>query len=399
MNINNQIIERIGVHKTALIFLKGFNWIEREQPISDYGIDMQVEIVENGDPTGLLIALQIKSGQSYLEEQKGKYIVYRGESKHLDYWTSHSLPVIIIIYDDKKYIIYWEFVNKNTVELTEKAWKIKIPTDNKLDKISKAKLREYYFSDSNFLTLSTSDTSYANCRRLDYKILVKNKPSKSIIKDFIQRIIERLKKDNYYRNEIPEKALSEKESDCIWLLFYSNILQFKNGLPFCRVAWNRKDIEFPVKLDSGEKLDPETEMEWDSQTTIPDEFLEERFTKGTYLSLIKLFTDEVKKIHNKLLNLYTQYKAKKIDIHTLTKKILLCEEEFQLLLPDELSEKHPPFECIDVNQKIIEVEALIGNIFTITNDNRDEQNKSYLINRYIEYSKEHIVKIRTKILF
>ena len=40
-------IERIGVHQVALTFLQKFEWIEREQPISDFGIDMHIEIVQN----------------------------------------------------------------------------------------------------------------------------------------------------------------------------------------------------------------------------------------------------------------------------------------------------------------------------------------------------------------
>ena len=65
-------IERIGVHEVALVFLKAFGWIEREQPISDFGIDMHVEIVQEGRPTGQMIALQIKSGKSFFEEKNNK---------------------------------------------------------------------------------------------------------------------------------------------------------------------------------------------------------------------------------------------------------------------------------------------------------------------------------------
>lgn len=42
------LIDKVGVHKVALIFLEEFGWIEREQTVSDVGIDIQVE---NGQPT------------------------------------------------------------------------------------------------------------------------------------------------------------------------------------------------------------------------------------------------------------------------------------------------------------------------------------------------------------
>jgi histone deacetylase complex regulatory component SIN3 len=47
--IGNSITERISIHKFALCFLERFGWIEREQYVTDQGIDTQVEIVENGN--------------------------------------------------------------------------------------------------------------------------------------------------------------------------------------------------------------------------------------------------------------------------------------------------------------------------------------------------------------
>tara|TARA_R110002049_G_scaffold175107_1_gene342405 strand:- start:911 stop:1132 length:222 start_codon:yes stop_codon:yes gene_type:complete len=55
--------ERIGVNATESIFIREFDWIFREQPIVDVGIDALIEQSENGNPTGKFIALQIKSGK------------------------------------------------------------------------------------------------------------------------------------------------------------------------------------------------------------------------------------------------------------------------------------------------------------------------------------------------
>ncbi|WP_185965592.1 DUF4365 domain-containing protein, partial [Flavobacterium zepuense] len=56
-------IERLGVIETDRIITKELGWIFREQPITDVGLDAIIEQVENGEPLGKFIALQIKTGE------------------------------------------------------------------------------------------------------------------------------------------------------------------------------------------------------------------------------------------------------------------------------------------------------------------------------------------------
>jgi hypothetical protein len=49
-------------------------------------------------PTGKLIALQIKSGESFFKKRGNNYVFY-GEIRHLEYWTKFSLPVFLILND------------------------------------------------------------------------------------------------------------------------------------------------------------------------------------------------------------------------------------------------------------------------------------------------------------
>src|SRR5262245_39656738 len=58
----------------ASIFFASTGWLFREQHGHDYGIDAHVEIVEDGRPTGKLIAFQIKPGSGYFLEQTSKAI-------------------------------------------------------------------------------------------------------------------------------------------------------------------------------------------------------------------------------------------------------------------------------------------------------------------------------------
>ena len=60
-------VERIGVSATEKI-INQMGLIFREQPTDDYGIDAQIETIENGYATGKLIAVQIKSGSSFFHK-------------------------------------------------------------------------------------------------------------------------------------------------------------------------------------------------------------------------------------------------------------------------------------------------------------------------------------------
>ena len=133
-------VERLGVATTEKIINK-MGLIFREQPTDDYGVDAQIETIENGYATGKLIAVQIKSGESYFKEPTSEGIVFRGERKHYDYWLNHSLPVIIVLYNPENDKCYWNVVNSETATLTSKNWKIEVPFSNLLEN-AKSKLFE-----------------------------------------------------------------------------------------------------------------------------------------------------------------------------------------------------------------------------------------------------------------
>jgi uncharacterized protein DUF4365 len=118
--------ERLGVSKLEYFFSAN-GWLFREQFLHDYGIDAHVEIVDGDQPTGKLIAIQIKSGQSYFSETTKYSIIFRTDNRHIEYWIAHSLPVIVVLYDPVKEMLYWEEVSESSYKNTGKGWKIDIP--------------------------------------------------------------------------------------------------------------------------------------------------------------------------------------------------------------------------------------------------------------------------------
>jgi hypothetical protein len=57
--------DRTGVNAVEAIFINQLDWIFREQFQSDWGTDAHAEVKVDGVPNGRLLAMQIKSGESY----------------------------------------------------------------------------------------------------------------------------------------------------------------------------------------------------------------------------------------------------------------------------------------------------------------------------------------------
>lgn len=125
--------DRTGIHAVAAIFER-LNWIFREQPTSDYGIDAQAEKRNpDGKGGGKLIALQIKTGPSHFKKRGSGYVYY-GEERHRDYWTNHSLPVFIILHDPEQNLTLWQRIENHLIEDKKNGrWAIAIPADQTLD--------------------------------------------------------------------------------------------------------------------------------------------------------------------------------------------------------------------------------------------------------------------------
>ncbi len=133
----------IGVTRTQLAVQEKLGWLFREQFNHDYGIDAQVEVVAGDRVLGRLLALQIKSGPSWFKEPTVDGWWFRPERKHVSYWTSHSLPVVVVLYDESSERCHWQLVNSDTlVAVGDGGWKLLIPRSHVLDEAAADDLRK-----------------------------------------------------------------------------------------------------------------------------------------------------------------------------------------------------------------------------------------------------------------
>ena len=131
--------DRLGVNATEKIITKNLGWIFREQSIADVGIDGIIEQVENGDPTGKFIAVQIKSGIGNFYKTE-KSLTYYVTNVHYNYWINLNIPIIIVAHLPNEEETYWQEINVQNLKKSKKRWKIEIPFKQKLNEKSESRL-------------------------------------------------------------------------------------------------------------------------------------------------------------------------------------------------------------------------------------------------------------------
>ncbi|WP_408894424.1 DUF4365 domain-containing protein [Paenibacillus taichungensis] len=140
---NNKRVEKQGVAFLHQL-VNDHGSIFREVPgDSDTGIDGFIEFVNEDIVSGKLLAVQIKSGESYYNSTDGNFIFYPDED-HLNYWENYMLPVIMIFYSPVNKLSAWIGINEhlNRLRYHDKSLlsKIKVRSRNG---ISINELKEY----------------------------------------------------------------------------------------------------------------------------------------------------------------------------------------------------------------------------------------------------------------
>jgi len=135
----------LGVSKITAEFAK-MGWTLRERGRIDYGIDADVEQKENSRYTNKHIALQIKSGDSYVKKKDSNgNVVFYVDEWHYEYWLQSDRPVIILFYDIEKDAIIWDQVCLSKIKDTSQKHKIVVNTGKILSADSKPELEDIIY--------------------------------------------------------------------------------------------------------------------------------------------------------------------------------------------------------------------------------------------------------------
>jgi small GTP-binding protein len=126
--LDNESKERLLVGEViSTVALAG--QICREKNVSDHGIDIEVEFKsDNGQATGKMVYMQLKSGDSYLHKRKsdGVEIFRIDKPRHVEYWKNLPFPVLLVIRKSSGEVLWMDVrhylqsaVNKTTKAISQ----------------------------------------------------------------------------------------------------------------------------------------------------------------------------------------------------------------------------------------------------------------------------------------
>lgn len=364
-------ISREGVLTTSTAATK-MGLIVREQPTSDYGIDAHFEIKEGEKATGRLIAVQIKAGQSYFTNENAEGFWHPVLDRHRNLWINHSLPVIVVLCDTENNTCYFEIVTNETCVRAGNTWKILVPKNKTLESSQLSSLVEIaspIAAASDFTICEEKDLSYAGARRISLDIIA-HAATKSLNKPLLGAIVRASLKEGqnstYFRDEISERALSNRPVDVVWGFVYLREIDRTEASWVCHFQWvsAKLDKSFRPSALDGEPDGNGLVIDWNNQSNSDlVKFLDNRrVTKSIFLSNVDKLLHELPAIETALtcVNSAERKESDMVNIQSLA-------DAFEALW-DGLST--PPQECQRLNQAINELRATVGNAGLIWSDDQ-----------------------------
>ncbi len=352
--------ERLGVSITSRKILEAGH-IFREQPIPDFGIDVQIEIKDGATATGRLIAVQIKSGPSYFAEENESGFWHRIENRHRDLWLNHSLPVILVLCDVDSDVCYYEIVNNETCVRAGNNWKILVPKNKILSAASKfdlVSIASPIVAASDYSIHKEEDISHALARRISLDIVAHpgykavNRPMLGAI---VRAALKKGQSSQYHRDEISQRALRGRPVDVVFGYVYLRDIDRESASWACRFLWISPslDAHSAPQPFSGEQDGSGLIIDWNGNADLPRLLDQRRATKADYLKSVDWLLKELPDIREKLSTLNDLG-----DESPDSPNFPPLAEKFQNMWDGSFA---APKECQRLDRAIAELLAIVGN--------------------------------------
>lgn len=391
--------ERIGISSVQLLFEK-IGYIFREQPVSDFGIDAHIEVVQENVVTGKLIAAQIKSGVSWFKEATEAGATFRSDEAHLNYWINHSLPVIVILYNPETDTAYWEIVSNDNVDKTPNGWKIAIPFAQKIDSSSKAafeRIAGKSIRRDNYTILSLRDTSHNGAKRYSANIFVESS-TRSDILEVVKKATEYIRQRMYYRSEITKQRWGDTPAHVVFLFVYTSIDDLRMTNWICRSLWIDEELpeQFAPHRFKGDLLGGEIIVEWSTHYQMFRVLSQQStLTKEEYLAIMMSHLKVLSPLVDEARNLTAALNANNLLGSEYMKRMAKLEVEVTKCYMSSTDIGLAPLECKDVSERFKSAIAFAHNVVLPFSEKGlatwEERNRNYLVRRALEdYSKEMI---------
>jgi hypothetical protein len=117
-----------------------YGWSLRTDTWDASGVDVIVVVGGDQRLQGRALPLHIRTGPDNFVRRNDSGFVYTGDLKHLDYWSRHSLPVVLVLCDAKTGACYWSEVTHSAVTPHRRSWSLVVPETNRLDEAAQQQL-------------------------------------------------------------------------------------------------------------------------------------------------------------------------------------------------------------------------------------------------------------------
>lgn len=273
---NSSKTDRLGVQIVGLKFER-FGYIFREQTVTDCGIDAQIELIDEENATGKLIAVQIKSGKSWFKESNGQGYVYRGDMAHLDYWLHYSLPVLIVLCDVEEDECYWQAVTQNTVIYTKGAWKIEVPKNQKINAgmhVDMKRLLHKMPVHKSYTISSIDENSHNAAKRYSLRVVLNKEHTQAELIDVVKQCTLEAINCEYHRSDITRNRWSGTPAHVVWLFVFPTSEDEKNNNFICRSEWFSDNLapNFLPAPNGGEDIGLNIKVVWDDNYLTNSQF-------------------------------------------------------------------------------------------------------------------------------
>ncbi|MCW5212803.1 DUF4365 domain-containing protein [Desulfobulbus sp. TB] len=373
----------IGIAMTAFETL---DFAFREHSENDYGINAQAELIFSEQPTGQLLAIQLKSEASYLAERCDTGFVFRTDKDHVEYWLNYALPVLVCLCDVETRNVYWQVVNQETACSTGKRYKIIVPSAQQINSSSKKALQnlltpivpasrytifrqnetQAVATNHSYTLFDTDDVSHAGAKRYSFKVVINDAATKAEIAAIVRQVTNEGAKRRYHRNHLVEGLWGDCDAHIVWTFIYPTAEDYNHNTWVCRSIWIHESLEEqfrPVGFD-GENVGDNIIVDWNDDYREWSQVLSAcTGSKEEYLSAIFPIIDELKRLFQEIAVNLLKYKDNEINEK---KFIELTGEALQRIY--ELYSKSidlpfaAPFECRDVDQKFQNFASNLDNI-------------------------------------
>lgn len=343
----------------------------REQAESDYGVDGHAELIESEQPTGQLLGIQIKTGESYFGEQTDDAIVFRTDQGHVDYWLNHALPIIICLCDADKMSINWVAVTKESAVSTGIGYRFDVPLGQNLDGSSLPQLSDLLtpvVSADRFTIFKTDDMSHGLAKRYSFRVVVNGTASKAEIASIVRQVTIDGAKRRYHRNHMVEGRWGDADAHVVWTFVYPSAEDEARNNYICRSQWIHETLgpqARPLKMD-GENIGNDIVVDWSTNySSLARQTSNNSLTKEEYLNTVIPLIDELDKLLERIGTKLISLKNGNISEDSFLIDTDTDRERADSICLSLIDIPLAPFECNDMDECLGSFSASIHNIVVV----------------------------------